>query len=399
MTRPTARVVWDPAFTAYNFGPEHPMAPIRLDLTARLCDALGLFAADDVEVHLPGVASNEVLHTVHDPEFVEAVQRASSDPTQTDLARGLGTEDVPTFEGMHESSARIVAGSLEMAQAVWRGEIAHGVNFCGGLHHAMSGKASGFCVYNDIAVAIQWLLDAGVERVAYIDIDVHHGDGVEKIFWDDPRVLTVSVHENGRVLFPGTGWPHETGGPNADGTSVNIALPPGTGDSAWLRSINSVILPVVRSFRPEVLVTQHGCDTHLNDPLAHLAITIDAQRYAAETLHRLAHEVSQGRWIALGGGGYELVDVVPRSWTHLTAIAAHRPIDVFTAVPQSWRDHVQAAFGRPGPARMGDLPAENLPIWVQPWSMGFNPDSQTDRAILATREVVFPQHGLDIWFD
>ena len=162
------------------------MAPIRLDLTARLCDALGLFAADDVEVHLPGVASDEVLHPSTTPSSSGRPARLVR-PDADRPRPGLGTEDVPTFVGMHESSARIVAGSLEMAQAVWRGEIAHGVNFCGGLHHAMSGKASGFCVYNDIAVAIQWLLDAGVERVAYIDIDVHHGDGVEAIFWNDPR--------------------------------------------------------------------------------------------------------------------------------------------------------------------------------------------------------------------
>lgn len=391
------QVVWDETFTAYNFGPGHPMGPARLDLTARLSRSLGVL--DGLTVLSPGVATDEVLESVHAPDYIAAVKAASADPSRADHARGLGTDDDPAFEGMHEASARVVEGTRMIAEAVWTGQTEHGVNFCGGLHHAAADAASGFCIYNDIAVGIQWLLDHGAERVAYVDIDVHHGDGVEKIFWDDPRVLTVSVHENGRVLFPGTGWPHETGGPHADGTSVNIALPPGTGDSAWLRSINSVILPVVRSFRPEVLVTQHGCDTHLNDPLAHLAITIDAQRYAAEALHRLAHEVSGGRWIALGGGGYELVDVVPRSWTHLTAIAAHRPIDVFTEVPQAWREHVQAAYGRPGPSRMGDLPAENLPIWVQPWSMGFNPDSQTDRAILATREVVFPQHGLDVWFD
>ena len=398
MTRPTARVVWDPAFTAYNFGPEHPMAPIRLDLTARLCDALGLFAADDVEVHLPGVASDEVLHTVHDPEFVEAVQRASSDPTQTDLARGLGTEDVPTFVGMHESSARIVAGSLEMAQAVWRGEIAHGVNFCGGLHHAMSGKASGFCVYNDIAVAIQWLLDAGVERVAYIDIDVHHGDGVEAIFWNDPRVLTASIHETGRALFPGTGWPSDIGGVGALGSSVNVALPPGVTDGPWLRALNAAILPVVKAFQPQIIISQHGADSHAEDPLAHLALSVDAQREAADQIHRLAHQLCEGRWVALGGGGYEVVDVVPRTWAHLTAIASHRPVDPRSAVPQEWRDHVESLFGRSGPARMSDL-APGSGLWWRSWDMGYDPASPVDRAVMASRQAVFPHHGLDVWFD
>ena len=243
-----------------------------------------------------------------------------------DVNRGLGTEDDPAFAGMHEASARIAQGTLEICRGVWEGEFEHGVNYCGGLHHAMRGYASGFCIYNDIAVGIQWLLDHGAQRVAYVDIDVHHGDGVERMFWNDPRVLTISVHESGRHLFPGTGWPADIGGPSARGTVANVALPPGTGDSAWLRSIDSVVPPLVRAFAPDVLVTQHGCDTHMHDPLAHLAITVDAQRRAHESLHELAHEVAGGRWVALGGGGYELVEVVPRSWTHLTAIAAHVPL-------------------------------------------------------------------------
>ncbi|MFV0463406.1 MAG: acetoin utilization protein AcuC [Nostocoides sp.] len=391
------QVVWDESFTAYNFGPGHPMGPARLDLTARLSQALGVL--DGLTLLSPAIATDEVLATVHDLAYIAAVKRASDDPSRADPSRGLGTEDDPAFQGMHEASARIAEGTRSIAEAVWTGQSEHAVNFCGGMHHATPEMASGFCIYNDIAVGIQWLLDHGATRVAYVDVDVHHGDGVERIFWDDPRVLTISVHENGRVLFPGTGWPNETGGPRAVGSSVNIPLPPGTGDSAWLRAINSVIVPVVRSFEPQILVSQHGCDTHLDDPLAHMAITVDAQRYAAETMHRLAHEVSGGKWIALGGGGYELVNVVPRSWTHLTAIAAHKPIDVLTEVPAQWREHVQTVHGRTGPTRMGDLPAESLPIWVQPWSMGYNPESSTDRAILAVREAVFPQHGLDVWFD
>jgi len=316
-----------------------------------------------------------------------------------DVHRGLGTEDDPAFPGMHEASARIAQGTLDLCRQVLTGETDHGVNFCGGMHHAMRTHASGFCIYNDIAVGIQWLLDNGAQRVAYVDIDVHHGDGVEKIFWNDPRVLTISVHENGQHLFPGTGWPSDIGGPSARGSAVNVALPPGTGDAAWLRSIESVVPPLVRAFHPDVLVTQHGCDTHMHDPLAHLTITMDAQRRAHETLHDLAHEAADGRWVALGGGGYELVDVVPRSWTHLTAIAAHVPVPAQARVPQEWLDHVEATMGRSAPTRMGDLPEESLPIWVQPWSMGHNPESPIDRAIMATRQAVFSHHGLDPWFD
>jgi acetoin utilization protein AcuC len=394
-----ARVVWDEVFTAYDFGPGHPMGPVRLDLTARLCREFGLFEGGRAELLSPPVASDEVLRTVHDPAYIEAVKQASRDPSRADPHRGLGTEDDPAFTGMHEASARIVAGSVEVSHQVWAGEIVHGVNFCGGLHHAMPDHASGFCIYNDAAVAIQWLLDHGAQRVAYVDIDVHHGDGVERIFWDDPRVLTFSIHESGRVLFPGTGWPTDIGGARAKGTAVNVALPPGTGDAGWLRALHATAMPLVRAFKPEVLVTQHGCDTHAQDPLAHLALSVDGQRLAAQALHELGHEVCRGKWVALGGGGYELVQVVPRTWTHLTAIAAHEPIPLTAAVPEPWREHVRQALGRPGPVRMGDLDPSDGPLWFQRWEMGYNPHSDVDRAVMATREAVFPHHGLDVWFD
>ena len=394
-----ARVVWDASFTRYNFGPTHPMAPVRLDLTARLCEALGVFDVDGVEVVGAEVAPDDLLATIHDDDYVAAVKEASLDPSRAQDVYGLGTEDDPAFEGMHDASARVVSGTVDSARAVWEGEAEHAVNFTGGLHHAMRGKASGFCVYNDIAVGIQWLLDHGAERVAYVDVDVHHGDGVERIFWDDPRVLTISVHENGRALFPGTGWPADVGGTEAEGSAVNVALPPGLSDAGWLRAIHAVVTPLVRAFRPDVLVTQHGCDTHAEDPLAHFAVTVDAQRAAAESLHRLAHEVCEGRWVALGGGGYEVVDVVPRTWTHLTAIAAHAPIKTTVPVPEDWRSHVEHVFGRPGPRRMGDLTSEDGPLWWRSWEMGYDPASEVDRAIMATRTAVFPLHGLDIHFD
>lgn len=393
------RVVWDPGLTAYDFGPAHPMSPVRLDLTARLCDAFGIFDDDGVQVVAPPVADDDLLATVHDRAYIAAVRATSADPARVDLAHGLGTDDDPAFQGMHEASARVVAGTQHVCADVWEGRAEHGVNFCGGLHHAMPNAASGFCIYNDVAVGIQWLLDHGARRVAYVDVDVHHGDGVERVFWDDPRVLTVSLHESGRDLFPGTGDPGDIGGPGAEGTAVNVALPAGTGDSAWLRALHATALPLVRAFAPDVLVTQHGCDTHMQDPLAHLALSLDAQRAAADALHRLAHEVCAGRWVALGGGGYEVVDVVPRAWTHLVAIAAHRPIAAATEVPADWLAHVRQLLGREGPARMGDLPAADLPIWHQPWDMGYNPHSAVDRAIMATRQAVFASHGLDVWFD
>jgi acetoin utilization protein AcuC len=250
-------------------------------------------------------------------------------------------------------------------------------------------------VYNDIAVGIRRLLELGARKVAYVDIDVHHGDGTEAVFWDDPRVLTISVHETGRMLFPGTGFADEVGGAAAEGGAVNVALPPGTADAAWLRAIHATVPALVRAFEPDVLVTQHGCDTHFLDPLAHLSVSLDAQRAAAASLHELAHEVCDGRWIATGGGGYAVVDVVPRAWTHLVAIAAHAPIPAETPVPDDWLEHVRMRFGRQGPGRMTD----GRDPWWRSWEVGYDPEDVVDRAVMATRKAVFPLHGLDPWFD
>lgn len=393
------QVVWDQSFTGYDFGRGHPMNPLRLDLTARLCAEFGLLDADGVEVVNPQPADDATLAVVHTPDYVEAVKHASANPDDADPYYGLGTTDDPAFADMHAASAHVVGGTLHVTQAVWEGRAAHGVNFAGGLHHAMPRAASGFCVYNDSAIAIHWLLANGAKKVAYLDVDVHHGDGVEHVFWDDPRVLTISLHETGRMLFPGTGFPTDTGGRGADGSAVNVAFPPGTGDAAWLRGFDAVVPSLLRSFRPDILVSQHGCDSHFLDPLAHLTLSLDAQRTSYELIHDLAHEVSGGRWVAVGGGGYELVDVVPRAWTHLTAIAAHRPIPLDAEVPEPWRAHVRERYGVPGPARMGDGVADGGRIWWKPWSSGFDPEDRVDRAVMATREAVFPSHGLDTWFD
>ena len=389
------QVVWDRAFNAYDFGRWHPMSPVRLDLTARLCESLGLFGAPGVAVVTAPPAPDELLGTVHDADFIAAVRRASEDPAAAEERYGLGTDDDPAFAGMHEASARIVGASTAVALAVWRGECVHGVNFCGGMHHAMPGHASGFCVYNDAAVAIRALLDAGARRVAYVDTDVHHGDGPQAVFWNDPRVLTVSVHESGRTLFPGTGYPEEVGGPDAEGSAVNVALPAGVADAGWLRAVHAVVPPLLRAFAPEVVVTQHGCDTHSLDPLGHLVVSVDAQRQVARTLHALSHEVAGGRWLALGGGGYEVVDVVPRAWAHLVAEVAHRPLDPATAVPAEWREHVRSLTGRAAPARMTD---GERATWAE-WESGYDPADAVDRAVLATRRAVFPLHGLDPLFD
>lgn len=381
--------------TAYNFGPGHPMAPERMDLTARLARSLGLLDLAHVSVEAPGVASDAELETVHSADFVAAVRRVSEDPASSDESRGLGTEDDPAFAGMHEAAARLAGGSLLAASAVLDGSAVHAVNFGGGMHHAARERASGFCIYNDSALAVRRLLDGGIHRVAYIDVDAHHGDGTESIFWDDPRVLTISLHESGLTLFPGTGFANEIGGPQAQGSAVNVALPSGTGDAGWLRAFHAVVPQLVGAFEPEVIVSQHGCDSHRLDPLAHLNISVDGQREAATAVGNLAARHCGNRWIATGGGGYNVLDVVPRSWSHLIGIAAGRPVPLRTPVPADWRAYVEDKFGVATPGLMGD----DVELWWRSWEVGFDPNDAVDRTVMATRKAVFPLHGLDPWFD
>ncbi|ADI09119.1 putative acetoin utilization protein [Streptomyces bingchenggensis BCW-1] len=381
--------MWDEGLTAYDFGAGHPMDPVRLALTMRLVEAFGLDRAVEVVAAKP--AGESTLRLVHRQDYIEAVRRASADPAAADGSYGLGTIDDPAFAGMHEASALIAGQSVAAAESVWRGDALHAVNFSGGLHHAMPGGASGFCVYNDAALAIARLLEMGAERVAYVDVDVHHGDGVQAAFWDDPRVLTISLHEHPRTLFPQTGWPEETGGERAPGGAVNVALPAGTGDAGWLRAYHAVVPELLGAFRPQVLVTQHGADTHVEDPLAHLAVTVDAQRAVAESCHELAHEHADGRWIALGGGGYAVVDVVPRTWTHLVAIAAGRPVAPEAEVPEEWGHEVYRRTRQSAPRRMTD---GRSPQWRDFGEWGYDPGDRLDQAILATRRAVFPHHGL-----
>ena len=384
-----AQVMWDETVTGYDFGPGHPMDPVRLALTMRLVESFGLDRK--VPVVAAKAAGLSTLRLVHQERYIEAVQEASSTPERADEAFGLGTTDDPAFAGMHEMSALIAGQSVGAAEAVWRGTVQHAVNFTGGLHHAMPGSASGFCIYNDASLAIARLLELGAERVAYVDVDVHHGDGVEAAFWNDPRVLTISLHEHPRMLFPGTGWPEESGGPDAQGTAVNVALPPGIADGGWLRALHAVVPELLATFQPTVLVTQHGADTHIEDPLAHLAVTVDAQRAAAVALHEWSHRYADGRWLALGGGGYAVVDVVPRTWTHLVAIAAGEPIDPATEVPESWRQQVYARTRVSAPRRMTD---GREPVWKDWQESGYDPGDALDQAVLATRRAVFPSHGL-----
>jgi acetoin utilization protein AcuC len=380
-----ACAIWDEGYLAYDFG-DHPMNPVRLDFTVRLARELGVL--DRLEVMAPVAADETQLLTVHDGGYLAAVRAASTDPAFRGF--GLGTEDDPVFPGMYDASALIAGGSAISAQQVWSGQVEHAVNIAGGLHHAMRAYASGFCVFNDVVLAIRTLLAAGAHRVAYVDVDVHHGDGVQAAFYDDPRVLTISLHQDPRTLFPRTGLPTEIGSGAAEGTAVNVALPPGTDDAGWLRAFAAIVPGAVRAFAPEVLVTQCGCDTHHEDPLANLQLTVDGQRSAIAALHALAHEAAGGKWVAFGGGGYGVLRCVPRTWTHLLAEASGAPVPVQTAIPAAWTAHLR---GRGVQAELPTTMGEGELAAVQPWMPGG--ESWLDRAIGGTRRAVFPLLGLD----
>ncbi|TWP49054.1 acetoin utilization protein AcuC [Lentzea tibetensis] len=378
-------VVWDRSFLGYDLGGDHPLNPVRLDLTVRLATGLGVL--DGVDVVSPVTATDDEIELVHRPGYLSAVQAA---PTAGwDVGHGLGTADNPVFDHMHEASALVVGGSLTAARAIASGEADRAVNIAGGLHHAMPDHAAGFCVYNDCSVAIAWLLRNGFDRIAYVDVDVHHGDGVQTAFWDDPRVLTVSLHQNPMSLWPGTGWAREVGGEGAEGTAVNVALPPGTKDGAWLRAFHATVPALINAFQPQVIVTQCGADTHKEDPLADLHLSVDGHRAIYLALRELVTR-HDAKWLALGGGGYELLRVVPRSWTHLLATVLDRDLDPDLPLPADWVAHAtRIAPNWPLPASMTD----GCDPVHQPW--GGDGDDAVDKAIRDTRRAVFPLHGLD----
>jgi acetoin utilization protein AcuC len=381
-------VMWDEALLQYNLG-DHPLDPVRVELTFALARSLGVLDRAGVTVEAPVPATDAELATVHQPEYIEIIKAAGAG--RRIIGFGLGTSDNPIFPHMHEASALVAGATLRAAEAVWRGEVDRAINVAGGLHHAMPTRASGVCVYNDPAVAIKRVLELGAERVAYVDIDVHHGDGVQHVFYDDPRVLTISLHESPRTLFPGTGYPDETGGPGAEGSAVNVALPPGTNDRGWLRAFHAVVPGALRSFRPQILFTQCGADTYRHDPLANLSLTVDGQRAAYLALRDLATETAGGRWVATGGGGYALVECVPRAWTHLLGVLTGDALDPATATPLEWQE--LAKVRRPQHPRPESM-TDGGDVAYKSWQPG-EPANSLDRSIAQTRRQSFPFFGLD----
>jgi acetoin utilization protein AcuC len=314
---------------AYDFGPGHPLTPRRFGPGIDLLRQLG--ARRFIE---PPHATDEQLQRLHDPAYVAEV-RAFSDHPDLPSTMGIGPGDCPAFYGMHEASAAIAGGSIEGVRRILAGETDHVFNPGGGLHHAMAWRASGFCIYNDVALGVAAARDAG-HRVLYVDLDVHHGDGTQTLFWDDPEVLTLSIHETGDALFPGTGFVDESGGPNAMGTAVNLPLEPDSGDSSWWPIVESAVPALAEAFQPTFLVSQHGCDSHAWDPLANLRVTTASYARAVKLLDELAHRYCEGRWLATGGGGYDGYRVVPRSWSLVWLAQGHR--DVPDTTPEAWRE-------------------------------------------------------------
>jgi acetoin utilization protein AcuC len=365
----------------YDHGPQHPLRPARVILTRELIRDFGLLDGERVVETPAREATDEEIQLVHMLEYIDATKRAGHGEDGDWWRFGYGPGDNPIFPNMHEASARVAGASLVAAEAVQSGRAQHAFNPAGGLHHAMPDRASGFCVYDDPAIAIRWLLARGMQRVAYVDVDVHHGDGPNAIFYRDPRVLTVSIHQSGRTLFPGTGFPHEYGAGEAQGTKVNIPLPPYTGDELWLRAFEEIVPPLVTAWKPEVLVTQLGCDTHHTDPLASFLLTTAAYRRTASILHDLSHRVTGGRWIATGGGGYQWARVVPRAWTIYFAEMAG--VQVPDHLPESWIEKAESEQRGEVPATLSEpaIPEEG--------------DSRAvERVIDDVKDRIFAFHGL-----
>jgi acetoin utilization protein AcuC len=345
-----AAIVHDLALENYGFGGDHPFNPLRVRLALELCETLGLL--EDYPFVSSEPASDEDLTTVHSLTYVRMVQKAGrSLSSLADLLQyGLGTSDNPIFPDIHDACARVVGGVLAACRLVMGGDAAHAMCISGGLHHALRSRASGFCVYNDASVAIARLKEEhpGI-RVAYIDTDAHHGDGVQWMFYSDPDVLTVSMHESGRYLFPGTGGVDERGRYEGTGYSVNVPLDPYTDDGSWISCFEAIVPEVLRAFGPDMILSQNGCDGHRLDPLTHLSATTRFYEHVPRRMHDLAHELCEGRWVATGGGGYDIWRVVPRAWTALWAAVSHQEL------PEKVSEHWLSKWEERSPVKLPRL--------------------------------------------
>ncbi len=381
LASPGSVFVYHPDYLKYEFSPEHAMQPVRLRLARDLVDALGLLAPGAERA--PSPATEVDVLTAHEHAYVTAVQRLSRDPRVPEPDYGLEPGDNPPFPGMYEAALLQVGGTMLASDLVARGQAMRAYNVGGGFHHAMPARASGFCIFNDVAIGIRRILGAGVKRVLYVDIDGHHGDGVQAAFYRDPRVLTISLHEDGRYLFPGTGFVDEMGEGDGKGFSVNVPCPPHTRDEGWTAAFDEVVLPLAEAFRPEVLFTQTGADGHADDPLTHLDLTTEAFEHAGARFDELSRKYCGGRWVAAGGGGYDLT-AAPRAWALLYAAQLRRrPAD---ALPEEWLEECRRlirAAPRDGTLRDPPVPPEGGRV-----SLGLQ------KTVADIRARIFPLHGI-----
>jgi acetoin utilization protein AcuC len=329
--------VYTKDFLKYNFGVHHPLQPVRLELTQKLMESYKLLQHPNLEILEPNIATLKDLYLVHDEEYVDAVKKYSDNPKSIvgqpqRITYGLGTLDNPVFLGMFEASSLAVGASITAAEIVMddSNEINTSFNIAGGLHHAMRDLAHGFCIFNDVAVAIQKIRVKYQDvKIMYLDIDAHHGDGVQNAFNDDPDVLTLSIHQDGHTLFPGTGFMEDYG----KGNSINFPVYPGTYDSVYIDIMKTNIPPIMEAFQPDVLVTQLGADTYFADPLTQLGLSTSGHYKIYKLIKSFVEKYSKRRWIAVGGGGY-LMSAVPRSWTLALSVMLNE--DLPNPIPEDW---------------------------------------------------------------
>jgi len=331
-TQPKTALVYVDELSQYQLSPEHPLRPIRLQHMHELMRASGLLDLENIASPAPRIATKQEIETSHDPDYVSIVEAISNGAIAPGMGEfGLGTPDNPVRSGIYETTALCVGSTLTASELVTSGKTDIAFAPAGGVHHhAMPRSAAGFGIFNDAVIAMKAMVEQGL-RVAYIDIDCHHGDGVQMGHYDSDQVLTISIHESGQWLFPGTGYVQEIGVGDGTGYSVNIPLSPYTQDNEWHAAFDVVIPPLVRAFKPDVLFTQLGIDTHFQDPLTHLSLTTQGFDLAVKKLGVLAAEI--GKWVAVGGGGYDL-SAVSRSWT--MALASMANFDLPNDVPNEF---------------------------------------------------------------
>lgn len=339
---------------SYKFSDTHPFNHKRLVLTMDLLKNIGALSDEDI---IPArMATEEEIKLVHDPSYIEIVKKAGEGLLTPEQAEpyGIGTEDTPIFPNMHEASCLLVGGTLQAVDYVMQGKSRHALNLGGGLHHGFRGRASGFCIYNDSSIAIRYIQEKYQARVLYVDTDAHHGDGVQWTFYDDPNVCTFSIHETGRYLFPGTGNISERGNGQGYGTSFNFPLEAFTEDESFLMVYEQALREVIEYFKPDVLFTQNGADAHYFDPLTHLNASMKIYREIPKLAHELAHEYCEGRWIAVGGGGYDMWRVVPRAWSMIWLEMTDQSIPTGN-LPEEWLNKWQK-----------ESPVPLIPTWEDP---------------------------------